>query len=151
MSAAIDPSSLSYASPDTQSERRFLGILPETWGRLLVVTGLFAAVFWPNLRRLWLKTNPFTGEANWSHSVVIPIVGLYYLFIHREELLKAKAQQFIWGPPLRRSRLVAGVVMLVVGGAIAAVCGRYASLVFSMVAPPKSESAEIINRTLLDY
>ena len=48
-----------------------------------------AVLFWPNLRRLILKTNPFTGEANWAHSIVIPIVGIFYLYINRDDLMKA--------------------------------------------------------------
>jgi exosortase len=99
---------------------------------VLVIAGLFAAVFWPNLRRLWLKTNPFTGEANWSHAVVVPIIGLYYLFVHREDLVRAGSRQFIWGPLLRKSRAVAGGAMLVVGGVIFLLCRSHASLFFSM-------------------
>lgn len=47
-----------------------------------------ALVFWPNLRRLWLKTNPIFGDPNWGHAVVVPVVGLYYLYVNREQLLK---------------------------------------------------------------
>jgi len=56
-----------------------------------------ALAFWPNLRRLWLKTNPFYGEPNWGHAVIVPIVGLYYLYTNREQLLKAKLQTSWWG------------------------------------------------------
>ncbi len=104
LSTTIGPTSLDYALPETQREQGFLGVAPETWARVVVIAGLFAAVFWPNLRRLWLKTNPFTGEANWSHAVVVPIIGLYYLFVHREDLIKANSQQFLWGSMLRRAR-----------------------------------------------
>ena len=48
------------------------------------------ATFRFNLYRLWLKTNPFTGELNWRHSIVVPIVGLYYLYVNRDDLLRAK-------------------------------------------------------------
>ena len=43
------------------------GLKRSTWIQIGVITGLFAALFWPNLRRLWDKTNPFYGEANWGH------------------------------------------------------------------------------------
>jgi exosortase len=75
-------------------------------------------VFWHNLVRLWLKTNPFNGEANWSHSICVPIIGLYYLFVHREDLIKAQATQFIWGRFLRPTRAVAAVVMMVLAAGI---------------------------------
>jgi exosortase len=106
---------------------------PETWGRVLIITGLFAAVFWPNLRRLWLKTNPFTGEPNWSHAVVVPIIGLYYLFVHREDLIRAGSRQFLWGPILRKSRLLAGLTMLILGGGFYAMCQTHGPLLASML------------------
>jgi exosortase len=49
-----------------------------------------AALFRFSLLRLWLKTNPITGEANWGHSLFVPLVGLYYLYIHREALLATR-------------------------------------------------------------
>jgi exosortase len=110
-----------------------MGVSTEAWARVGVIAALFAAVFWPNLRRLWLKTNPFTGEANWSHAVVVPIIGLYYLYLHREELARAGARQFIWGPILRPSRLVAAAVMVVVGGAMTLAAWKQASLMFTMI------------------
>jgi exosortase len=70
-------------------ERIYFGLTLTTWIKIATVTALMAAVFWPNLRRLWLKTNPIWGEPNWGHSMVVPIIGLYYLYLNREELLKA--------------------------------------------------------------
>lgn len=56
-----------------------------------------ALAFWPNLRRLWLKTNPFYGEPNWGHAIIVPIVGLYYLYTNREQLTKARIKTSWWG------------------------------------------------------
>jgi exosortase len=64
-----------------------LGIHRSTWIQIGVITVLFSALFWPNLRRLWDKTNPFYGEANWGHAMCIPFIGLYYLYVNREKLL----------------------------------------------------------------
>jgi exosortase len=58
------------------------------WKKIAVIAGLMALVYWPNLRRLWLKTNPISGDANWGHSIFVPLAGLYYLYLNREELLK---------------------------------------------------------------
>jgi exosortase len=86
---------------------------------LVTIVVLFSALFWPNLRRLWQKTNPFTGEANWQHAICVPIIGLYYLYVHREDLAVAGPRQFLWGSPKRRSRLVAGLALI--GFAVVAV------------------------------
>jgi exosortase len=68
------------------SEKRWMGLTASAWIQIAVVAALFAALFWPNLRRLWDKTNPFTGEANWGHAIGIPIIGLYFLYVNREKL-----------------------------------------------------------------
>src|SRR5215212_6428379 len=69
------------------------------------------ALFRFNLVRLWGKTNPFTGQdPNWQHSIFVPLIGVYYLYLHRDELLKAAVA------PVRRElgiRIPAGVGMLV--------------------------------------
>jgi exosortase len=106
---------LNYSSPRDEGEPVYLGLTGATWGKIGIIAALFAAVFWPNLRRLWQKTNPINGEPNWSHSFFVPLIGLYYLYVHREEILKAKPRQFIWGAFTRRSRLWVGGIMLVGG------------------------------------
>jgi exosortase len=110
-----------------------MGIEPQTWGRVFVVTALFVWLFWHNLVRLWLKTNPFTGEPNWSHAVCVPIIGLYYLYIHREELIKAQATQFIFGRFRRPWRAVAAAVMIAVGVAAYLITNGHSGLAISMV------------------
>lgn len=79
-----------------------------------------------NLVRLWLKTNPFTGEPNWGHSICIPFIGLYYLYLNREELLKLKVKPLLAGN-FSRARFIsaglciaAGLVAMVVGPRILA-------------------------------
>jgi len=72
---------------DIAADPLVLGIRRSTWIQIGVITVLFSALFWPNLRRLWDKTNPFYGEANWGHAMCIPFIGLYYLYVNREKLL----------------------------------------------------------------
>src|SRR5688572_2542656 len=90
---ATTPSAVGYASLDTPWPRRtYYGLSVEAWMRVGIIAMLFAALFWPNFRRLWLKTNPFTGEPNWQHSIFVPLIGLYYLYLNRDGLLRAKVQ-----------------------------------------------------------
>ncbi len=77
-------------------------------GLLALVTAL---LFRTNLIRLWDKTNPFYGEANWQHAICVPLVGLYYLYIYRDELLKAKIQPSLFALPI----LIAGPLVMLYG------------------------------------
>ena len=72
------------------------------------------ATFRFNLVRLWLKTNPISGEANWGHSIVVPIIGLYYLYLNREELLKATVRPLLLGR-FTRGRLLSAAAFLLAG------------------------------------
>ena len=113
LSAIIGSTSLSYArATDGSPPRLYFGLSAESWGKLLVIVGLFSALFWPNLRRLWQKTNPFTGEANWGHAICVPIIGLYYLYVHREDIASAGPRQFLWGKLTRPGRLGAALAMI---------------------------------------
>jgi len=71
-----------------------LGGLPqEAWVKIGWIAALFFALFWPNLFRLWDKTNPFTGDANWRHAMLIPVIGIYYLYVNRESVLNPAPQR----------------------------------------------------------
>src|SRR5580693_3789931 len=113
LSSLIGSSSLSFPSAtDGSPSRLYLGLSADTWGRIGVIVLLFSALFWPNLRRLWQKTNPFTGEANWGHAICVPIIGLYYLYVHREDIEAAGPRQFLWGKVTRPGRLGAALAMI---------------------------------------
>src|SRR2546423_5361005 len=86
-------SGVSYAGPGTQNApRTYYGLSSDAWARIGVLALLMIGLFWPNLRRLWLKTNPVTGEANWGHAFFVPLIGLYYLYVNRDALLKARVR-----------------------------------------------------------
>src|SRR5688500_14925878 len=95
-----------------------LGLSLEAWVKIAILTPLFVAVYWLVLRWLWDKTNPINGEPNWGHAVCIPIVGIYYLYINREELLKQPVQPLLLGRLLDPVRLIPAVFMLLIGGCI---------------------------------
>lgn len=114
---------MSYeASPALlDDEPRYGGIRLHGWLIIASVAALMVTIFWYNLTRLWLKTNPFTGEGDWSHAVVVPLIGLYYLYLNRDELLKAEVR-----PLLLRGGFAArvwGVVGLLAAAGAAYVVG----------------------------
>ena len=70
------------------SEPKYFGLTPLAWVQIGTLGLVFAITFMVCLRRLWLKTNPIFGDPNWSHAVCVPVIGLYYIYAHRRELLK---------------------------------------------------------------
>jgi exosortase len=68
------------------------GMTLTSWFKVITISAVMIGTFYYNLVRLWLKTNPFTGELNWRHSVCVPIIGLYYLYVNRDELRRAKVK-----------------------------------------------------------
>jgi len=97
------------------SARTYYGLSSVAWMRIGITTALLLAVFWPPIRRLLLKTNPFNGEPNWQHSFFVPLIGLYYLYLNREALLKVPVRPMLWGPFARRSRLGIGALTVAAG------------------------------------
>jgi exosortase len=74
---------------DQPSKDRWNLLAHTAWVKTGVITLLVFFAFWPNLTRLWTKTNPFYGEPNWGHSMCVPLIGLYYLYVNREAILAA--------------------------------------------------------------
>jgi exosortase len=67
-----------------------VGLSRSTWWKIAVLTLLAGWLFYPvSLHRLWLKTNPFTGDPNWGHTMIIPIIGIYFLYVNRDSLFRA--------------------------------------------------------------
>jgi len=88
-----------------------MGLSAAAWLRIGLLGLATCLLFRTNLVRLWNKTNPIYGEANWQHAICVPLVGLYYLYIHRDELLKARIKTSIEGLPI----LIAGPLVLLYG------------------------------------
>jgi exosortase len=88
---------------------------------ICVIATLFVALYHPNLTRLWLKTNPINGEGNFEHAIFVPLVGAYFLFTRRDELLRTRYSPLLGGA-FTRSRLVSGLIAMAV-----AVAGYFAA------------------------
>jgi exosortase len=87
---------------DPTRARNVGGLTPAAWIRIGVIALLLCSLFWPNLTRLWYKTNPLSTQpdaGNWQHGIFVPLIGLYYLYANREQLLRA---------PVRSRRLGTG-------------------------------------------
>lgn len=67
-------------------EERIFGLTRTAWVQVGILGTLFVITFMICLRRLWLKTNPISGDPNWSHAICVPIIGMYYLYAHRGDL-----------------------------------------------------------------
>jgi exosortase len=94
--------------PTTEADEPAFAGLPVTgWVKLLSLAILFVLIFWPNLWRLWGKTYPFGGEAEWQHALFIPIIGVYYLYANREQLAAAGVRPGWLGVPI----LLLGIVL----------------------------------------
>jgi exosortase len=83
---------ISHSDPQHQQspleEERYYGLTPTAWVQVGTLALLFGITFLICLRRLWLKTNPYSGDPNWSHAICVPVIGLYYIYAHRRQVLK---------------------------------------------------------------
>lgn len=108
-----------YATPTAPSEVTLppLAVAPRLtpafWLKTFVIVGLLGVLFQINLVRLWAKANPFTGvDANWGHAFIIPLIGLYYLYVNREKLLRATLRPLVFERFTRIRLLIAGTALL---------------------------------------
>jgi exosortase len=116
---------MAYAEPstpssDSMSGKGWLGVPKQFWITAAIVAGLFVVIYWPNLIRLFRKTAPFIGVAEWYHALFVPVVGVYYLYLHLDELLAAKVKPVL-GNRLSRGRFISA--------GLAAAAGLFAWLV----------------------
>lgn len=119
----LDSTSSAASSPgDGTSGGDKFGLKRETWIKIGILAALFIFLFWPNLRRLWDKTNPITGEDNWKHAIFIPIIGLYYLYLNREQLLKEVVKPLL-PDDLSRSRWISSGAFIL-GGLLIYLLGK---------------------------
>ncbi|MGC4031306.1 MAG: exosortase/archaeosortase family protein [Tepidisphaeraceae bacterium] len=110
MSSAVDSSVL---PPTRSTGAGWLGVPTASWVRAAILTLAFVALYKGNLVRLWEKTNFINGDPNWSHAVCVPLVGLYYLMLRRDELAHTPAQPLLAGNFSRQRFVTTGVTILI--------------------------------------
>ena len=81
------------ARPWADDFPQYGGLALTAWIKIVLVGILLIATFRFNLVRLWLKTNPINGEPNWRHAIFIPLIGMYYLYVNRDDLLAAPVRR----------------------------------------------------------
>ncbi len=92
----------------------FLGFSPAAWVMAGMIAFVFAALFWPNLRRLWLMTNLYNGQSDWAHASFVPLLSLYYILVHREDLQKAVVKPLV-GTDFSVTRFAASAGLMALG------------------------------------
>lgn len=116
MSTAVDSSSI--LPPHRSEEPGWLGLPTSSWVRIGIITAAFVAIFGRNLTRLWEKTNFINGDPNWSHAICVPLIGLYYLMLRREELLATPTRPLLAGN-FSSVRWISGLAMIALGAVLA--------------------------------
>ena len=71
---------------------------PMSLARLTVICGLLTFVFWEPVRHTLAAR--WISDGNWSHGWLIPIFSLYFLYTHRESLMRAVPNPTLWGVPI---------------------------------------------------
>lgn len=92
-----------------------LGLTARIWLMIGIITLLLSATFRFNLSRLWFKVSPLSDApeaANWGHSLFVPVIGLYYLYLNREQLLNSKIEPLILGGRKTPARVASLVIVL---------------------------------------
>lgn len=95
MSTAVEPTAPLISPIPRPAGPTWLGVPLLSWAKVAILAIAFVAVYRYNLIRLWEKTNPRTGDPNWSHAICVPLIGIYYLLLHRDELRATPAQPLL--------------------------------------------------------
>ncbi|WP_428387242.1 exosortase/archaeosortase family protein [Mucisphaera sp.] len=59
---------------------------PGGWGLVALLTLTFGLLHYVFLRRTWIFA---TTDSDWSHALIIPLISLYYIRIHQQNIFRA--------------------------------------------------------------
>ncbi len=93
------------------------GLSAGAWAQIAVLAIAFVALYHNNLERLWVKTNWFNGDSNWAHALCVPLIGIYYLFLRRDELRATPIVPMV-GFRFTLRRLYACLAMAAIGAVV---------------------------------
>lgn len=80
----------------TASEARPL-ITSRGWVWIALLTSLFVALHW---NFLWRSLQISLEDNDWSHALLVPVIGVYYLFQNRGRLMQLSGRVCWWGLPI---------------------------------------------------
>jgi exosortase len=90
-----------------------LGAGAIVWWKWLIIGLLFVGLYWTQLKRLWVITRPFGGlDPDWAHAICVPLIGIYYLFLRRDEIAVTPIEPVLGGIPTRMRVYSAFAVLL---------------------------------------
>ena len=92
----------------------WLGFSIRAWWMAGLLMACYVGLYHQSLKRLWVKTNPFDGSAEWAHAMFVPIIGLYYLYLNLDELKRARVKPLL-GLDVSRGRFVGAGVSILAG------------------------------------
>ena len=134
MSQAITSSASATGSATARPQ--WLGVDTSVWIKTLIIGGLFFALYWDQLKRLWNITNPINGtDPDWAHAICVPLIGIYYLFLRRDELAAVPIEPVLGGAPTP-VRIVSGIVVLLLG--------LLSTFVLAKIVPPDPQLATVV-------
>lgn len=102
--------------PDTLS-RGWLGVPVRVWVILGCMSALFIGLYWTSLERLWKHTNPINGTKEWAHAIFVPVVGIYYLYLHLDELMRCKVKPLV-GLDFTPARFISAAIVAAMGAGL---------------------------------
>ena len=102
----------------------WLGVPTASWVRAAVLVLAFCAIYQYNLRRLYEKTNFINGDPNWYHAGCVPLIGLYYLLMRREELAATPLRPLLTGR-FTKDRVVSAISVIFAGAISAFVISHF--------------------------
>jgi exosortase len=105
---------LSLTERTADIQRGWLDVPVRAWVMVGCMAALFIALYWTSLERLWKHTNPINGTKEWAHAIFVPVVGVYYLYLHLDELMKRKVKPLV-GLEFTPARFISAAVLAVVG------------------------------------
>lgn len=97
--------------------RGWLGVPVRVWVILGSMALLFIGLYWTSLERLWKHTNPINGTKEWAHAIFVPIVGVYYLYIHLDELLRTRVKP-LTGLDFTPARFISAAILAALGAVV---------------------------------